>query len=178
MSGPEPSITQEDIDTICLHLAKGNYRETAYALVGRQKQVVRSWCRRGVRERAAGVDSLCARFVSAMEEAEAHAEEDLVGKIREAGTEDFEKSNGEKGITMERFDWKASAWILERRGQKNWGVKKQIQITLSDAVDRLLTVAEEVLSAEDFERLRDALEREELAQGSGNPEEIGTPEED
>ena len=148
MSGPQPEIKQEYIDKICAQLRKHAFRETAFASVPVIKRTVRNWYHRGVKEIELGdEETLCARFVKAVDEAEREAEAELIDGIAEAGREQFLKSSGEKGDTFERPDWKALAWIAERRGARRWGFKKSIELHLESETEYIFQVAERALRA-------------------------------
>ena len=88
---------------------------------------------------------MCARFVQAVDEAEREAEGELIDGIHEAGREQFLKSSSEKGDTFERPDWKALAWIAERRGARRWGFKKSIELHLESETEYIFQVAERAL---------------------------------
>lgn len=142
---------------MCKSLSKSNFRETAFADAGVSPYVARNWIRAGVKDRMAGIESIEADLVTKMELAEAQAESALIGGIREAGFQPFIKSESEKGTVYERGSWQALAWIAERRGPKNWGLKRTLDVTIDRDRARLLEVAEKVLDHDSFDKLLAAL---------------------
>lgn len=142
---------------MCASLRRSNFRESAYAEAGVSPWVARNWIRAGVRDRKAGIESLEAELVTKLELAERQAEAELIGGIREAGFKPFMKSSSDKGEVWERGSWQALAWIAERRSQKNWGVRKTLDVTIDKDRARLIEIAEKVLDADQFDKLLAAL---------------------
>lgn len=134
-------------------LEKSNFRETAIASIGVSPYIVRDWIRKGERDRRNGVESIERDLAVGMDQAEAKAEADLIGGIREAGFLPFVKSDSDKGQVIERGDWRALSWIAERRGSKNWGIKKNLEVTIGRDREKLLEMAEKVLDGEQFDKL-------------------------
>ena len=79
---------------------RGNFRETASAQCGIDSRTLRGWL-----SKAAAGDERFQQFVSDVDAAEAVAEGVMVGALYRAA----------------ETDWKAAAWLLERRGSKRWG---------------------------------------------------------
>lgn len=114
-------------------------------------------------------DSVYGRFYLAVERARARCESDLVQVVR-------------AGDTKDRKQAKAAAWLLERTRSKRFGAV--IRHRVEDELERMLDVAERVLSREDFRRLCEAIaaaDRDAEAgeaeprggSGSGEPAEAG-----
>ena len=171
MSGPETTLTEEIVELVCSHLRNHSFRETAIACAGVSKFTVRNWIRQGVRDQNAGVDSLFAQFVARMDEAEREAEAELIDGIQKRGLEPFLKSSSDKiGDTYEAPDWKALAWIAERRGAKRWGIKKQLTVAIDKDREKLLSVAEKTLAPDVFDKLLEALIADEDSGDDGTGE--------
>ena len=154
---PAQPPTPEQVDAMCKSLRKSNFRETAYADAGVSPYIARNWVRAGRVDQAAGVESVYSDLVTRIDLAEAQAESELIGGIREAGFQPFIKSESDKGTVYERGSWQALAWIAERRGQKNWGVKKTLDVTIDRDRALMLEVAEKVLDHDAFDKLLAAL---------------------
>lgn len=179
---PATKPTQAQIDTICDCLRKGNFRETAIAFAGVSPAIVRNWIRSGVKDLEAGEDTLEASLVTGMRKAEAEAEVNSVNAIGERGFNPFvtsrssrsdDKGNNSESETVAPPDWKALAWILERRGSKNWGFKKSLDVTINRDRAKLLDVAEKTLDDEQFNKLLAAIAAAEDAGGDGEGETSG-----
>jgi hypothetical protein len=159
--GPETTLNEETIAKICHHLRRHGFRETAIACAGVNKCTVRDWIRYGVRDQRAGVDSIFRELADRMDAAELEAEAELIGGIQERGLTPFLKSSStsDKGSSesYEAPDWKALAWIAERRGAKRWGIKKHLTVALDQDRAKLLKVAEKALEPDAFNKLLSAL---------------------
>ncbi len=118
-SGPgrPTSLTPEVSAKICKLLRAGNFRETACAAAGVDARSLRNWLKRG----AAGEEPF-RKFSEDLDEAEAAAEGTLVVKIQKGALE----------------DWRAAAWLLERRGSKRWGYKAQVEHSAGGTLADLL----------------------------------------
>jgi hypothetical protein len=95
-------LTAETRAALCDALERGCTRKDAAALAGIAESTLFQWL-------AAGRDDEAHRFVEllqAVEHAEAQASQVAVGTIRTA---------------MDKGDWKAAAWWLERRRRRTWG---------------------------------------------------------
>lgn len=104
---------------ICEAIEKGNTREMAARSAKIAESTLYSWLRRG----RAG-ESPFAEFSENLKKAEAHAEGESVGIIREAAS---------KGT------WQAAAWFLERRYPKRWGAKREApeKVSMQERVERM-----------------------------------------
>jgi len=163
---PATPPTEEQIDKICRTLRRHAFRETAIACAGVSPYVVRNWIRAGVKDQQEGANTPEARLVSGMDEAERIAESELIDGIQERGLNPFtrsrstrtdDKGNSFDSETLEPPDWKALAWIAERRGAKRWGIKKHLTVAIDEDRARLLRLAEKTLDTDAFNKLLAAI---------------------
>jgi transposase len=140
-----PTVLTPDVQAAIVDaLRKGNYRSTAAAAAGIHRNSLTNWEKWGEEGREPYAD-----FVTAMQQAEAQAEMDLVSEIR----------NAEPGIpTVKSPDlWQAKAWILERRYGGKWcaRVKQQVAENVEALTSKLKAKPElhqqvvDVLSADE-----------------------------
>lgn len=117
-AGRPSKLDEGLIKLICDSVRKGNYIETAAAAAGISKQTLYSWLKAGAREE----DPLAVEFLDAYKKAEAEAEAANVNMIR----------------TWARKDWKAAAWMLERKNPDKWGRRDRItaNVNHSGSVDK------------------------------------------
>lgn len=97
-----PKLTPELVERITVLLRRGLYRETACATVGISSRTLRHWLQRA--SEGGPHSARFRRFAEAIEKAEAEAEGIAAAAIMKAGME----------------DWRALAWILERRGRQRY----------------------------------------------------------
>lgn len=163
---PAIELTEEMITKACSHLRKHAFRETAIACLGVSKFVVRNWIRQGARDQRNDVQSVHREFVDRMDEAERLAESELIGGIAERGLNEFvrsqstrvdDKGNAVDSKTLDPPDWKALAWIAERRGAKRWGIKKHLTVAIDKDREKLLSVAEKTLDPDAYGKLLEAI---------------------
>lgn len=94
---------------------EGNFRETAAAKAGVSSVTLRNWERAGARGKEPYV-----QFATDLDQAEAEAESTMLSSLKAAGL----------------ADWRALAWVLERRGAKRgWAPKNQIELSGSLSVE-------------------------------------------
>ena len=105
-------LTKELQDRVCSYLRAGNYIETACKAAGIVKETLYRWLKRA----AAGDGEPFEGFREAVEAAQAQAEVRGVALVSKAGQE----------------DWRAAAWMLERKFPKRWGTIQRHEIGLSD----------------------------------------------
>jgi hypothetical protein len=91
-------------------------------------------------------------FVGAVDRAETEAQQHHVGAIATSP------------------DWRAHAFILERRYPKEWGQK--IQFEVKRELERVFAVAEEILPEEQFLRFLEGVSRLDSQEASGQEEEV------
>jgi len=121
-------LTHDIIAKVDARIREGLSRERALRAAGVPPSVYRQWFKLG----KDGVQPY-AQWLNALEEAEANAEDDRVQKIRD------------------NKDWKAQAWLLERRYPERWGQK--IQLEVRREVERVLDAAEKILPTKLYEKL-------------------------
>lgn len=103
-AGGRPSLfTEERVEKILKALRQGMPYKQAAAYGGISYDTLNRWRNSG----EAGASEELSEFCNAMKEAEGEAVFKLLSTIRRSATL--------------RNDWKAAAWILERRHPKEWG---------------------------------------------------------
>jgi hypothetical protein len=109
------------VDKILAAVAIGSYWRPACEAAGVSYQAVREWIAKAERDRSSGITSSYTEFTDKLERAQAEAEVSLARAV--AGTPD---------------DWRAQAFILERRYRANWGKSDApsvaVQVVVSDAL--------------------------------------------
>lgn len=114
--GRKPKLTPEVQETICRYISAGSFRETASAAAGIDSRTLRKWLKKAADDDKNGEETIHVKFRAAMDVAEAKAETRDVARITTASID----------------DWKAAAWILERRGRKRWCFKQQTELSGPD----------------------------------------------
>lgn len=98
--GRPTKLTPELIEEICKLIRIGAYIETACNFNGIHKDTYYRWAKDGARAKS----GLKKEFYDSIKKAVAFAEANLIGRINEAG----------------RQQWQAYAWIAERRFPERW----------------------------------------------------------
>lgn len=171
---------------ICQRIERGNYPETSAVAEGVPARTFWRWMRRGreladqeesaahdgraetdaaastgpkVRSsdeakgaKSGALDARCRDFAVAVDRARARAEADLVEVIR-------------KGDTKERKVARAAGWLLERTRSKRFGAV--VRHRVEDELERMLDIAERVLTRPDFLRLCEAIAAADRADETG-----------
>lgn len=106
-NGRPTKLTPEVAKKITWALRLGNFRKTAAAYAGVSERTLTEWLSRGSREES----GLYADFYAEVMEAEQAAEVRALGAIHQA---------------MQRGDWKAAAWFLERKHPDRYCVKSAV----------------------------------------------------
>ncbi len=133
-SGRIPLASPEIAQAIVKNLAAGNYLLPSCEAAGVSYDAVRNWVTRAADDRAAGIqNSPYVEFSEAITRATHAAETGLVSRL-EANE-----------------DWRAQAFLLERRHRERWGKTEQVQ-----APTQVLVLSEELASGM-LEALRVAL---------------------
>ena len=102
---PRPTkLTRKRLDMICATLSAGGTRKAAAALAGVGETTFHDWMRRARDDDQA--TPLQLELLTAVERAEATATMRAVATIDES---------------IDKGDWKAAAWWLERRRRQDWG---------------------------------------------------------
>jgi len=146
-----PEIQAVIVDAIRV----GNYVEAAAACAGIHKQTFYGWLHRGANAKEG--DDIYRDFLDAVSRAMAESESVAVEAIRQAGEEhetiktrttskpiywngkpilddDGKPIYVEETVT-EQFtetDWRALAWLLERRFSKRWGRREYLEATVTE----------------------------------------------
>lgn len=140
--GAPPKLNRELILRITDYLRRGAYVETAVASAGVHKSAYYKWVKKGVGQKI----GIHRELVDAIDKAMADAEmRDLTIVDKSAtGTpaEYLKDENGKLVINSSgdpvlvkpylKSDWKASAWRLERRNPKKWGIRQTLEHTGSE----------------------------------------------
>jgi hypothetical protein len=136
-----PELAAEIVKAVEL----GNHVETAAMVIGVAPKILERWLEKGSR-----LDSPepYRSFALGIRNAWAKAEREMVDHIRLAGVGDptFINRFGET-----QRDWKALAWLLERRDPKRWGM--QIQVNVREELTAMLAQLEANLKPEEYERV-------------------------
>jgi len=129
---PRSTLSPELGDRILALVRRGSHRETACATVGISPRTLQSWLERA--KQGGPYSARYKRFADAMDKAEAEAESFTLSAIVLAGKQ----------------DWRALAWVLERRGAQRWNSKRAAEKkddsrkgTLSDLIALRLERADE-----------------------------------
>jgi len=148
-------LTEAVQDIIVTAIRAGNYLETAAACAGIHKQTFYGWLHRGANAKEG--DDIYRDFLDAVTRAMAQSEADAIEAIRQAGEEhetiktrttskpiywngkpilddDGKPIYVEETVT-EQFtetDWRALAWLLERRFSKRWGRREYLEATVTE----------------------------------------------
>ena len=130
----EDLITTEQMVSVDLAIQEGSHRKRALKAAG----VSEATYRQALRMASDGVNPYH-DWIIGLEQAEATAEGNLVKSI--AATK----------------DWRAAAFILERRYPEQWGQK--IQVEVKRELEKVFAVAEEVLTEEQFIRFLEGVSR-------------------
>lgn len=120
-AGRPPKMSRLIIEQLTRLLESGNFIETSCAHVGIHKSTFYEWLRAG---QLPGATRLQREFSDAIMKAEAEAEIRALAVI---------------GTAAQSGDWKAAAWILERRSKWRWHqeVVMQRQIEINEAINRI-----------------------------------------
>lgn len=132
-----PELTHHVHKLIVRLVGNGNYLDVAAAAAGVSEHAVKEWLSRGKLD---GEEPYASFYVDVMA-AEATKEDELLGRVEEAGKDpEF---------------WQASAWILARRFPKRW--QEKVQIELANELERMLALLEQRLAPEIYTQVLEAL---------------------
>lgn len=139
LPGAPTKLTQEVITQISNGIKAGAYVETVVASLGIEKATFYKWLKLGNKQS----HGLCKALVNAVHKAFADSElRDLLAiekaahgskteYVRDKDGNLVTDSNGK--IFIEKLgakpDWKASAWRLERKFPKRWGMHHKVELT-------------------------------------------------
>ena len=130
--GRPSDLTPTLRDKFCALVEEGHWLRTAAAACNIDESTVYSWIRRG----KAG-ENPYAEFYDQLEQANAKVEQEALGKVRAAG----------------KKQWKAAAWILERRFPERYGQTVRIEAKVRSELRDAMLKLKAGLSAEEFERV-------------------------
>jgi len=140
-------LTPERQEIIVGALEAGNHDEVAAQAAGIGKASFYNWLKRGQAEleRVEAAPNAKVRhseqpfvdFLDAITRARAKAEPAMVSRIRELG---------------ER-DWRALAWMLERRFSGRWANRQRLEILVEREFEAMLEFLEENLEPEEFRKV-------------------------
>jgi hypothetical protein len=134
-----PTLCSTEVaDQILKNVATGSYWKPACEAAGVSYAAVREWIGKADRDRSNGIESPYTHFVDRLKRAEAEAEVSLAKMV--ATTPD---------------DWRAQAFVLERRYRERWGRQDAptvaVQVVVSDALASQLADAMRVVAAKPIE---------------------------
>ena len=121
-------ITDELVDKILANLATGNYVKPSVEATGIDYTTFRAWIAKGEADKGAGRETPFSKLIDRLAHAQAAAEANIVGELRKAE------------------DWRAQAFILERRHRERWGKDEQ-QTKVAVQVQIPESLAQHVLEA-------------------------------
>ena len=103
---PRPTkLNAKRAQQICDYVAQGHTREVAAQACGIVSTTLYRWMKRGERQ----PDGPCGEFCRALKRADLEAELACLRQIKEAA---------------QHGDWRAAAWMLERRYPEKWGRRR------------------------------------------------------
>jgi hypothetical protein len=123
-------INKEAVEKILEYLPRVMYLETAAALAGVSHRTLQDWLKRGkeVRRRARRTgepipqaEEMYANLAAAIKAVVAHAEMVALGQVAGAS----------------QYDWRAAAWMLEKRFPSRWGRDRAEVLALQKRVREL-----------------------------------------
>ena len=150
-------------DLICERVQMGAPKKAAIGSAGCSEKVLYEWIAKGHRDLKAGRTSPYSEFADRFARAEEHLVVGCVAEIRAAGRHPT------------RPDWRAVAWLLERRFAQEWGPPEQrVQHVGADGEPLIpkLLAERAILEAAETIRMRNGHGRKVVAAG-GNGEKAG-----
>lgn len=139
--GAPTKINVELITDLTGHLRRGVSYEVAAQAVGIHRSTIIAWRERGEHDLEQNTDSLYAYFADEATRAIAGGEATIVDTIRKAG----------------RHDWRALAWLLERRHPSRWARRDRLDVDVDlHAAPRVVTPDEPDRRAAILDLLRTA----------------------
>ena len=148
------TITQEIVDALTSLIAAGNYNNTAASIVGISEGTFYNWMEQGRKDEESGIESLYLQLLQSTKRAEAHAEAEMVARVRAAANPGIKKKvikTDSKGNVTEEIhetggDWLAAATHLERRHPERWGRKDRTRVDINERKSITITHVEVVLN--------------------------------
>ena len=144
MDGPgrPTKLNAETSDRIIKALTAGSTKDVAAAAAGIAVPTFYDWLKRGEAEPGSEFSEFSKKVTRAI----ADAEMKLLSRVHNA-------SAGKDA------DWRAAAWILERRHPERWANIQRLQILLDEELERTLDKLEQVMTGPEYDRLLDCLEQ-------------------
>ena len=133
--GRPSELTPELKERFLSAIAAGSHYEPACAYAGIAYSTFREWMQRGIgtnRRRASNQEY--ADFAEAVQGAEAKGELSAIASIRGASKD----------------DWRAAAWMLERRHSDRWASTQKVKVQVEQAVDAELNLLFGALADDDL----------------------------
>lgn len=123
--GAPVKLTEDLIKQICNAIRSGAYMETAASYCGIDKVSFYKWMKLGRQKPR----SIYGALINALDKALADAELRDIVTIDRASTGTPAQYDEDGNLIKQemRPDWKASAWRLERKFPKKWGVKAHLE---------------------------------------------------
>jgi len=112
----------------------GSHYEPACAYVGICYSTFRQWMQRGQGTHKRNGSAEYVEFVEAVQGAEAKGELSAIASIRGASKD----------------DWRAAAWMLERRHSDRWASTQKVKIQVEQAVDAELNLLFSAIADDDL----------------------------
>jgi hypothetical protein len=106
------ALTDSVATNILSEVRNGSFLTVACAKAGVAAETVYEWLRRGVADKQAGLDTIFGRFTDAHTRAQAEHETSLVATLSKGGEGKYP-------------DWRAQAFVLERRHKERWSLPKE-----------------------------------------------------
>lgn len=144
--GTPTKLNERTLKAFTGALLKGNHYSTACAYAGINYHTFRNWMHRG----EAAQSGIYFNFFTSVKKALAQAEINSVSKIKQA----------------EDDDWKAAAWMLERRHPERWANTRRIKVEVEKELDKALEFLEAKMSPDAYTELLAGL----ASQGEGEEE--------
>jgi len=112
-------LTQELIDKASKYISEGHYTNIVCQFLGIAETTFYSYVNQGKEDIEAGKDTMHAKFLQSIKEAEAIAEMTHLQNILK---------------TAQEGTWQASAWYLERKHKSRWSTKQEIEQTATQTI--------------------------------------------
>lgn len=149
MSTPS-KLTKDSASKIIGAIHVGCVLDTAVLSAGIARSTLGKWLRRGVTDLNNGKRTIAAKFKNDFDAAVAVAQVSVTKVIHKAaiGTKAVEATEETKAVEAVKPDWKAAAWLAERRWPEIYARRQILSLTRDDGV-----VTNTIL---DLERLDDS----------------------
>ena len=117
--GQPLKLTRDVHDRITEAVETGATYEVAAIAAGIHRDTFRVWREQGETDRAAGLTTIYSDLAAAVQDARARGEVELARKIRAHAS----------------LDWKAAAWLLERRHPERWARREHVDLELTERAE-------------------------------------------